>query len=62
MRQDAAFQMSIELVFDKLGQVSPGVRSDLGEKRRELFLRDRMERRFLVPVAVVSVADRQAMP
>jgi hypothetical protein len=51
VRQNAAFQVRRELVFDKLRYVRPGVRLDLGKESLQLFLHYPIERRFLRPVA-----------
>lgn len=52
--QDAALQIRLELVLDKLRQTRPGVRFDLGKERFQIFLHDPIERRFLRPVPIVG--------
>ncbi len=42
MRQDAAFQESVELVFDKLRQVGAGSVFGLGEESRGMLLHPRI--------------------
>jgi hypothetical protein len=54
VRQDAAFQIRLELVLDELRQTRPGVRFDLREEGLELFLHDPIERRLLRPVPLVG--------
>ena len=47
VRPYAAFEIGLELVFDKLRQARTGFRFDLGEEGLELFLHHLLERRFL---------------
>ena len=56
MRQNAAFEKGLELVFDKLGQArgTPGTPGfDFGEERREMFPHQAMQDRLLQPPAFV---------
>ena len=43
VRQDAAFEIGLELVFDKLRQARTGFRFDLGKESLELFLHQAAE-------------------
>ena len=60
MRQDAAFEKGIELVFDKLRQARTGFRFDLGEEGLQLFLHHLIERRFLRVPPLVGKGSRVA--
>ena len=63
VRQDAAFEIGLELVFDKLRQARAGLGFDLGEEGRDLFLHHLIERRlFRAPPFVAkgnTVASRR---
>jgi hypothetical protein len=65
MRQDAAFEKGLELVFDELRQARTGSRFDLGEEGLELFLHHLIERRFLRAPPLVgegsAVASRRRL-
>ena len=65
VRQDAAFEKGIELVFDKLRQARPGLRFDLGQEGLELFLDQLIQGRFFrAPSLVVQgngVASRRRL-
>jgi hypothetical protein len=53
MGEHAAFQESIELVFDKLGQARCAPGFDFGEERFEMFPHQATQDRFLWPPPVV---------
>ena len=56
--QDAAFEKSVELVFDELRQVGPGVRLCLGDEGRSVLLHQAVQRGLFGAVALV--VDRGA--
>ncbi len=53
MGQDAAFEKGLELVFDKLGQVRPGLMLDLGKEALGVFLDQWVQNRLLRSPALV---------
>ena len=60
MREDAAFEKVIELVFDKLGQARTGFRFNLSQEGLEMFLHQPVQCRLLrAPSLVVERVARR---
>ena len=53
IRQNAAFEKGLELVFDKRGQPRAGLGFDLSEERLEMFPHQAMQDRLLRPPPLV---------
>ena len=65
MGKDAAFDKSIELVFDKLGQARRAPGFDMGEECFEMFAHQAIQGRFLRARLVScpdDITDRNAEP
>ena len=58
--QNAAFEKSLELVFDKLRQARSGPRFDLSEEALKLFLYHLIERRFFRAPPLVMKSRRMS--
>ena len=60
VRQYAAFEIGLELVFDKLRQARAGFRFHMGKEGLQLFLHHLIERRFFRAPPLVGKGGRVA--
>ncbi len=62
MRQDAALEEGVELVFDEPGQLGPGAGRGMGDEVGRVLLHQTVQRGLLGAVALVAERARVSGP